>query len=299
MNEPLIFLSNDDFGRPALEALIAQKYNIDAVITKPDRPVGRGLTVTSSSIKVIAESNNIKLLQPAKINEIKSELKTIQPVLGILISYGAIIPSEIIEIFPLGIINIHPSLLPKYRGPSPIETVILDNANETGVSLMKLTNGIDAGPIYDQIKLKLNGAETSRDLYEALSKIGAQILITDLIKLLKQQLKPLPQNDRLATFCSKIDKTSGIIDWNKPAVIIEREIRAYDLWPKSHTKIGHYEVIITAAHVEKLSGPISKTTIQKNQLIIYCGQDALVIDRLKPAGKGEMLSKDFLAGHHF
>ncbi|HLC92019.1 MAG TPA: methionyl-tRNA formyltransferase [Candidatus Saccharimonadales bacterium] len=227
-----------------------------------------------------------------------TELRPHKSVIAVLAAYGHIIPKSVLDQFPLGIINVHPSLLPLYRGPTPIEQAILDGASKTGVSIMHLTAGMDEGPIYKQKTVRLSGDESKAELTERLQHLGSQLLTEVLQAIFSNQIKPhnQPHPDR-ATYSRKLAKADGDIDWTKSAQQIEREIRAYAGWPGSHTILAGKEVIINAAHVVDKTGKPGKTMVEDKQLLVYAGQKALNIDKLKPAGKTEMTSQAFLAGY--
>lgn len=228
------------------------------------------------------------------------ELRSHKARLAVLAAYGQIIPQSVLDQFPLGIINVHPSLLPRHRGPTPIEQAILDGNAKTGVSVMLLTAGMDEGPIYKQKTVHLTGKESKSGLTEQLQKLGSELLVEVLpgIALGKLQPRQQPHPSR-ATYSRKLSKEDAVIDWSKPAEQIEREIRAYAGWPGSRTRLADKDVIITKAHIKKVSGTSGQATKLEKELIIYAGQDALVIDSLKPAGKSEMTGQAFLAGHKF
>lgn len=220
--------------------------------------------------------------------------------LAVLAAYGHIIPQSILDEFPLGIINIHPSLLPQYRGSTPIEQVILDGLTKTGVSIMRLEAGMDTGPIYRQKTVHLTGAESKMDLAEQLQKLGAELLVEILPAIAEGSLKPRqqPHPDR-ATYTRLLEKNDGIIDWQKPAEQLEREIRAYLSWPKSQTTLGDIPVIITCAKPVAIDGQVTPGTlmIEKSQLFVGTGKDWLEVLGLQPLGKKEMPISAFLAGY--
>lgn len=227
-----------------------------------------------------------------------SELKPHQSKIAVLAAYGRIIPQKILDEFPLGIINVHPSLLPQYRGPTPIEQAILDGAAKTGVSIMQLTAGMDEGPIYKQKTLHAAADESKQSLALRLQQTGAELIREILPDIFSGKLKPRsqPHPDR-ATYSRKITKEDGILDFSKPAEVLEREIRAFAGWPKSRTMLADVDVVITSATVADYSGKPGKAVVMDKQLAIYCSQGALVINRLKPAGKSGMSSEAFLAGY--
>jgi methionyl-tRNA formyltransferase len=228
-----------------------------------------------------------------------SELAPHQAKLAVLAAYGRLIPQSVLDQFPLGIINIHPSLLPQYRGTTPIEQAMLDGVQKTGVSIMHLTAGMDEGPIYKQKTIHLEGTESKQALVEQLQQLGADLLQEVLPDIATGNLKPRsqPHPDR-ATYTSKITKENGQLDWNKPADRLEHEIRAYAGWPKSYATIGTIPVIISGAKIAPM-GPSSpgKLMPEKNRLFIGTGTDWLEITAIQPQGKKEMPIQAFLAGY--
>jgi methionyl-tRNA formyltransferase len=229
-----------------------------------------------------------------------SELKPHQAQIAVLASYGKIIPKRVLDEFPLGIINIHPSLLPAYRGPTPIESAILDGVSKTGVSIMRLTPGMDEGPVYKQRTVHLSGRETKSELAHALQSLGAELLLESLPSIIDNTLSPRqqPHPDR-ATYSKKITKEDGVLDFTKPAVQLEREVRAYMDWPKSTMRIAEKDVVVLEASVDATAkgdpGTVFRTSDKK--VGVYCSEGALIIAKLKPAGKQAMSSEGFLAGY--
>ncbi len=218
--------------------------------------------------------------------------------LAVLAAYGRIIPQSVLDQFPLGIINIHPSLLPIYRGPTPIEQAILDGVDKTGVSIMHLTAGMDAGPIYKQKTLALIGTESKEALATLLQRLGADMIADVLPAIATGNIKPRqqPHPDRVS-YSRLLAKEDGVIDWSKPAMQLEREIRAFAGWPGSRTALGNKEVIITRARVIAGTGSPGEVTIVAKDLCVFCGTDCLLIELLKPAGKQEMNAEAFINGY--
>jgi len=287
----IIFFGTDSYSLYSLQALIEAGFNVVAVITKPDKPSGRGQKLLPPAVKTYAVKKGIKVLQPEKIIDIYDDIKLIgTDIVGILSSYGKIIPKVILDLFNPGIINIHPSLLPKYRGASPIESVIANGEKETGISIMLLSPGMDDGPIYYQEHYQLSGHETSTELYDNLGKIGAQVLALQLNAILSNNLKAVQQNDKVATFCSMISKESA---WLKPEIMsaqkCERLVRAYQLYPKTKYTINKHQIIIKESHVSEQP---------TNQIDILCmDKNYLVIDKLvAPSGKN-MNAAEFYNGY--
>ncbi len=227
-----------------------------------------------------------------------TELKPHKAKLAVLAAYGRIIPQSILDQFPLGIINVHPSLLPLYRGPTPIEQSLLDGAVKTGVSIIRLTAGMDEGPVYKQKTVRLTGAETKAELSERLQRVGGELLVEVLPSIFEKSLNPRRQaHSSRATYSQKLTKSDGIIDWSKPAELIEREIRAYAGWPGSRTTIAGKDVTIIKVHILDANGQIGVAQKLDGELAVFTKSSAIVIDELKPAGKNTMSGKAFLAGH--
>ncbi len=288
MTNPIIFFGTENFSATSLQALIDAQYTIAAVVTKPDTRKGRGRQYVPPLVKTIALAHSIPVWQPANLADITDDIQKLRPVTGVLVSFGKIIPQSIIDLFTPGIINVHPSKLPLLRGPSPIETTLLEGITSTGVSLMHLVAKMDAGPVYTFTPHTLGGTETQQEAYDTLADVGAKALVASLPAILDGSLIPTPQDETLATYCHRITKAAGIIDWEKPAAQIEREIRAYAGWPGSKTVLHGASVTITKARL----------STEPELLSIRCGDGAyLTIDMLTPAGKKEMPSRAFLSGY--
>lgn len=299
-SNPIVFFGTDKFSLVTLKLLVDCGFDVHAVVTKPDAPSGRGHHYSSPEVKKFAESKSIPVLQPRNLVEIKGYIESLDHPAGVLVSYGKIIPQSIIDLFYPGIINVHPSILPKYRGPSPIEYTILKQEKEAGISIMHLDSKMDAGPIYQQKSISLLGNETSEQLYERLGIEGAQLLIDVLPAILDGTLKPKNQQESIATYCEKITKSDGIINWNEPADVIEAKIRALHMWPQSRTALNELDVIITRAEVlwNYVGKPGDFTLRNNTELIIGAKAGGLRILSLKPIGKKEMPIEAFLSGYN-
>lgn len=229
-----------------------------------------------------------------------SSLQAHEAQIAVLAAYGKIIPRKILDEFPLGIINVHPSLLPQHRGPTPIEQTILDGETKTGVSIMRLSEKMDEGPIYKQKTLRIDGNETKENLALQLHKLGAELISEILPSIASGALPPRqqPHPDR-ATYSQKITKEHGQIDWRKPAINLEREIRAFSGWPRSYTTLGNTDVIIKKAHVIEATNATTpgEIIIGKDYLHIGTTEHLLGIDSIQPLGKKEMPILAFLSGY--
>ena len=306
MNHKLIFFGNERLATgvrttaATLESLVKAGYEIAAVVSNFER--GQSRSARALEIAEVAEAHHIPVLLPDKPTDILDQLRSFEATAAILVAYGRIVPQSIIDIFPRGIINIHPSLLPLHRGPIPIESVILDGSTETGVSLMSLTKAMDAGPVYGQSKVSLDGTETKQALADKLLDIGGSMLIELLAGILNGAIVAQPQDEAQATYDKLITKDAGLIDWQKSAQQLAREIRAYAEWPKSRTVLGGKEVIITQAHAhpnESASDEPGSSSVgkQSGTIMVNTGAGVLCVGRLKPAGKPEMSAAAFLAGN--
>lgn len=277
--KPLVFFGTEAFSVRFLTALIDADYEIAAVVTKPDTPKGRGHKLTPPLVKVIAEAARIPVLQPTKLSDIKEPITKLGDVAAILVSYGKIIPQSIIDLFSPGIINIHPSLLPKYRGPSPVESAILHGDNKTGVSIMQLSAAMDAGPVYVQTSLPLDGTEQKAELYGSLGDQAEHLLLETLPDILSGKLLPTPQDDSRATYCHLLSRDDSLLS---PTILTapeaERRVRAFAGFPKTKLTVGDTTLIITKAHVSEQQ----KTPLD----VMFSDGKYLSIDELiAPSGK--------------
>ncbi len=302
MSSPIIFFGNERLATgvhttaPTLQALIEQGYQVTAAVSHYEDSKSRNLRALE--IADVAEQHHIPLLLPTKLKDVKEQLQSYHAAIGVLAAYGKIIPQEIIDIFPQGIINIHPSLLPLHRGSTPIEGAILAGDAKTGVSIMQLVQEMDAGPVYGQSEVQLNGSESKQDLTDRLLDIGQAMIIELLPGILNGSLVAVPQDSNRATYDTLISKADSTLDWHKPAVQLEREIRAFAGWPQSHTQLAGKDVIITKAHVATGSGKPGTIWKDGKNFGIFTEQNILVIDSLKPAGKPAMTAQAFLAGYN-
>jgi methionyl-tRNA formyltransferase len=304
LSETVIFFGSGPVAATSLELLLAH-FDVEAIVTKPRAEHHRG----SVPVLELAEHKNLPYHTVANKKELDDLIQQhpFSSRLAILIDFGIIVSQEIIDVFRLGIVNSHFSLLPEWRGADPITFSILSGQAKTGISLMLLTAGMDEGPLLAQADYDIEPDETTPSLTSALIELSDQTLATILPLYVSGELQPAPQTaatiaaNRQPTYSRKLTKADGMLDFNKQAAELEREIRAFIDWPKSRTKLGDIEVIITgarAAHVPTRKRP-GNIEVLKNPdaLLVYCADGYLSIDRLKPAGKKEMTVADFIRGY--
>jgi len=294
----IIFFGTSEFALPALRKLYENDFKIAAVVTQPDRPAGRDLRPQGSPVKEEAAKLKLKLLQPSglKIENLKLEIDG--PGVAIVASYGIIIPKEVLDWPKYGFLNIHPSLLPKYRGPSPIQTAILNGERETGVTIMKLDEKMDHGPIVAQEALPIQRKGFTK-LHDELARLGSKLLIEVLPKYETGEIEPAAQDDAKATFSKNISKDMGRIDWSKSADLIERQVRAYDGWPVAWTALGQklikiYEAKAVASKWD-MGKPGEILEVSK-KITVKCGERSLEITALQPESGRKMTSEEFIRG---
>lgn len=285
----IIFFGTEEHSLGTLKALVEHGTEIAAVITKPDAPRGRGHKLTQPPVKEFATTHNIPVWQPNKLIDIVDDIRQLQPVAGVLVAYGKIIPQRVIDLFNPGIINLHPSLLPKWRGPSPIEATIANQDTEAGISIMQLEAGMDSGPVYIQKTVPLSGNESKLDLYRSLFSLGNQTLINSLPDILSAKLMPTPQDDQQATYCSLLSKEmSQLNPETMTAAEANAHVRAYLGFPRSRLQLNDNSLIITQAHV---------SPIYEHDLSVKFkdGQFLTVDELIAPSGK-TMAAKAYLNG---
>jgi len=302
-----IFIGTPDFGVPALEALIASSdFEVIAALTQGDKKIGREQIISQPPIKVCALKNHIPVFQPEKINNFFEELKNLQPDLIIVAAYAQIISEEILNLTKYGCLNIHASLLPKYRGAACIQAAILNGDAETGVTIMKMDKGLDTGDIIKQFPIKISGDDTAEILFDKLSKLGGEIIVPTLLEFIAGKITPQKQDEAAASYVKILKKEDGKINWQDSAEKIERQVRAMYSWPGAfgELRINNEELkiikIIKASSkiLEINNKKVGEVFLHKNQLAVQCGENALIIETLQMAGKKVLSSEEFLRGNN-
>jgi methionyl-tRNA formyltransferase len=297
LSEPILFFGSGPVAAKSLDALCDNFY-VAGVITKPVPPHHH----EQAPVERLAKDKSIKTYYARDKNELKVlfsndvDIENIR--MGVLIDFGIIVPGEVLDYFKIGIINSHFSLLPQLRGADPITFAILSGQKKTGVSLMVIVPGMDEGPIIAQESYALPPTITTPELTNELIEISNGMLASSLPAYATGKLRATPQDpDSTPTYSRKLYKDDGYLDWKKSAGELEREIRAFVGWPGSYTTMNGIKTIVTRGHVEDIAGQAGVIEIINRQLVVHCNKQALVIDRLKPAGKKEMSSADFLRGY--
>lgn len=311
MNYRIIFFGSGDFAIPILGKLIESKYKPIAVITQPDMPAGRKKNFTPPPIKSFVLKCDIKIYQPEKIKnkEIEKIIQNILPDLIIVADYGKVIPKNILDIPKFGALNIHPSLLPKYRGPSPIQYTILNNDRETGVTIILMDEKVDHGPIIKNAKFKIKNAKlTYSELLQNLANLGGNLLLETLPKWLSGEIKPMTQDEAQATYTKILTRQDGKINWQKSAESIERQIRAFEKWPQSwcewptndknlRLKILKAKILHPTVGYEKNNKPGFVFLTAQKEMAANCNPGSLVIEELQLEGRNKMSNQEFLRGY--
>ncbi len=296
----VIFLGTPAFAALPLRALVAAGHDVVGVVTQPDRPAGRSRTPQAPPVKQAAMDLGLLVIQPATLRDeaVVEQLRHLRPDVGVVAAYGEILRRNVLDIPPLGYLNVHPSLLPLYRGPTPVAAAILAGDDITGVSIIKLVRAMDAGPIVAQATVPLARDARAGALTDELFKIGAQVLVNVLPLYTDGTLQPQAQDDGQATYCKLLTKDDGRIDWTQPALAIERAVRAYDPWPGAWTTWQEQQLKIGTARVDAHWHGSAEpgTVLEGTTLRVAAGSGALEIEALQPAGKRMLPASDWLRG---
>lgn len=297
----IVFMGTPDFAVPCLEKLIENKYNVVGVFSQPDKKVGRKQLITPPPVKMAAEKYDIPVFQPEtlKNGEALEIIKQLNPDIIVVVAYGKILPLEILDYPRLGCINVHASLLPKYRGAAPIQWAVLNGDTETGVTIQQMNEGIDTGDILSVEKTLIDINETSEELFNRLSVIGAGALISVIPKLVDGQIEPVPQPQGDFGYASMIDKSMCEIDWNKSAFEIHNQVRGLQSWPVALTKLNGKNVKIHKTVLSDETGNCAGKIVNNiNTLTVSCGDGKCIeILEVQPEGKKRMDIKSYLAGN--
>lgn len=298
----VVFMGTPDFAVGALEALIEAGHEITAVVTQPDKPKGRGKEMQMTPVKACAMKHGIEVFQPVKIKaaEAVRELQKYEADIFVVAAFGQILSKEILEMPKYGCVNIHASLLPKYRGAAPIQWAILKGERETGVTIMQMNEGLDTGDMLSKVLVPIEDSDTGESLFEKLAAAGARLLIKTLPMIEEGTITPIPQDDSRSSYARMIKKEMGKIDWNKDAAVLERLVRGMNSWPSAYTYFKGKTLKVWEAGIEKRENTAEPGTIvevTKNAIKVQTGKDLLVLKQIQAEGKKRMSVEAFLLGN--
>lgn len=295
----IIFAGTPDFAAETLKALLATDHEICAVYTQPDRPAGRGRKLTPSPVKQLAQAHQIPVEQPLNFKT-EDSLRTLQSYaadLMIVVAYGLLLPQKVLDTPRLGCINVHASLLPRWRGAAPIQRAILAGDTETGVDIMKMEAGLDTGPVLLEARCAINDTDTAQILHDRLAELGAQALVESLVDIETRLLNARPQDDSHSTYAAKLQKQEAEIHWQQPAKQILRQIHAFNPWPVAQTRWRGDTMRIWLAEMAEQqvqAEPGEIVNINKQGIDVATGEGCLKITQLQVPGKRAMSVQDFL-----
>jgi methionyl-tRNA formyltransferase len=297
-----VFAGTPDFAVPSLRALIDAGVSVDCVLTQPDRPAGRGRQLTESPIKRLAAQHKIPVLQPPAFDaEFQGELPDRRPDFVIVVAYGLILPQWFLDWPTVAPINVHASLLPRWRGASPVQQAVLAGDLETGVSVMRMTRGLDRGPVYLQRATPIGPSETAGELHDRLSVLGGEALVESLPKIASGALHPEAQNDELASYAPKIDKQNAVLDWRLTALELERQVRAYNPWPVAEARSASRDRLriwqAEAVGEDAISKPGAVVSVDNGCIDIATARGLLRLKQVQPPGGRVMRAAAYLAAH--
>lgn len=292
----VVFWGTHNFAVKILEKMITGKiFDIKLVITVPDRPKGRGQKIEKTPIKIIAEQYNLPIVQPENIKKFTLPISNYD--LNIIVEYGQIIPQNLIDLPKFGSINIHPSLLPLYRGPSPLQSALVDGKKETGVSLILIDDKMDHGPILAQTKININPEETFLELSEKASVVSGEMLLKTIPNYISGKIKPLPQDDTKAIFCKIINKEDGKINWQDTAKNIFNLYRGLTPWPGLWTVYQGKRLKFLKIKLADKNIPSGQMIFENKEIYVGCGQKSLQIEQIQTEGKKPLSAEEFINGN--
>ena len=301
--EPLriAFFGTPEFAVPSLRALIASRHPVVGVVTQPDRPRGRGQRVSDSPVKQTASEHSIEVLQPERLRDTAfvSAFAQWAPDLGVVAAYGKLITDDLLRIPRHGMINVHGSLLPKYRGAAPVHRAIMNGEPETGITIMRVVKALDAGAMFAKAKRAIGPDETSAEVESDLAQLGAPLLIRVIEQMASGSAHEEPQDDHLSTYAPRLTKDEGLIDWTLPAASLHNRVRGLYPWPHAFTYLDGARLIVLKTRVDDTPAtgpPGTITAVSRDEIEVSTGENRLALIELQPEGRRPMRVRDFLAG---
>lgn len=296
----LVFCGTPEFAVPSLEAVIAAGHNIELVVTQPDRAAGRGMEMHAPPVKRAALAHGLAVVQPEKIRnnlEFRERLQAIRPDAIVVVAYGRIIPPWMLELPPLGNINLHGSLLPKYRGAAPVQWAIANGETVTGVTIMRIDQGLDTGDMLLARAVPIAPEETALDVFRTLAEVGAKLLVETLAGLSSGSIIPVPQDDSQATLAPILTREDGQIDFARPAKVIYDRWRGFQPWPGAYTSLRGKKLILHRLYIAPDAGLApGEMHVAAGEIAVGCGEGAIALDEVQMEGKKRMSAAEFLRG---
>lgn len=304
----VVCFGTPEFAVPTFEALRRSRHRVAGVVTQPDRPRGRGQKTSDSPVKAHAAAARVPVLQPDRLKDPSfiDAFTALQPDLGVVAAYGKILTDQVLAIPRLGMVNVHASLLPKYRGAAPVHRAVMAGDAETGVTIMRVVKALDAGPMLAVVRRQIGPDETSEQVERALGELGAALLVETIDRMEHGRVEEVPQNDADATYAPRITRDDGVIDWTRPASAIHDQIRGLYPWPHAFSFVGSQRVIFLASSVMAVDSTAPPATnavpgtivdVAPDRLQIATGDGTLAATMLQMEGRRPMRVRDFLAGH--
>src|SRR6266699_3007280 len=302
----IVFIGTGDIGVPTLQALLKSEHEVVGVVTQPDKPVGRSQSIESPPIKEALSGTKTPVLQPARIKDQQAidEIRALKPEVIVVMAYGQILPRGVLEIPKIACLNLHASLLPRWRGAAPIQAAIVAEDRETGITVMYVDEGLDTGDILMQSRIDISPNETGSSLHDRLGKIAAEALIESLDLLSKGAAPRIPQDDALASYAPKLTRDQGKIDWTEPAVVIERKIRAFDPWPSTFMLLDgpggrsqKLKIFRASVVPGEQAAPGKILRADKEGILISAKSGAVLLGEVQLEGKRRMSAAEFVHGH--
>jgi methionyl-tRNA formyltransferase len=299
----IVFFGTPEFAVPTLRSLLASRHPVVGVVTQPDRPRGRGHKVSDTPIKGLALEHGLPVFQPERLRppEVVETIRGWQPDLGVVAAYGKIIPEALLELPRLGMINVHASLLPKYRGAAPVHRAIIDGEAETGVTIMRLVRELDAGDMMAKVKRPIGPDDTSDVVERDLAELGATLLVEVVDRMAEGPVAEERQDFMMASYAPRLTKEEGLVDWTLPAPFIHNRVRGLYPWPHAYTYLDGHRLILLQTRVDEESSTEAAGTVVsvgRDSLHVATGHGGrLAVLRLQPEGRRPMMVREFLAGH--
>lgn len=299
----VLFLGTPAFAAQTLDTLLASRHHVVAVVTQPDRPRGRGQRVLPSPVKVVAEAAGIPVLQPTRLKDETwlAQLRALDLDLGVVAAYGRLLPDALLAVPRLGMINVHASLLPRYRGASPVHQAVLAGDTVTGVTIMRVVRDLDAGPMLAVVDVPIGADDTTGEVEGRLADAGAALLVDVVDRLAEGPVVETAQDESMVTLAPRLEKTRGLVDWTQPAAVVHNQVRGLQPWPGAWTFLGGQRLairrtVMTGATRRDLQA--GTVLAEDGQLQVVCGDGELVtLVEVQPEGRRAMAGRDFLVGH--